>query len=68
MATCGNSGESSSSGASNFESRMITSISTLATTFDAKLLRFKDELLEEQKAENERMTKKLKLEKFEFRK
>ena len=67
MATGGNSGKSSSSGASNFESQMITSISTLATTFDAKLLRFKDELLEEQKAENERMTKKLKL-KFEFRK
>ena len=69
MATGGNSGESSSSGASNFESRMIASISTLATTFDAKLSRFKNELLEEQKAENERMTKKLKLEKkFEFRK
>ena len=48
---------------------MIASISTLATTFDAKLSRFKNELLEEQKAENERMTKKLKLEKkFEFRK
>ena len=47
MATGGNSGESSSSGASNFESRMITSISTLATTFDAKLSPL-NELLEEQ--------------------
>ena len=56
------------SGASGFEARVLDSISALSSSFDAKLADFKEQLMEEQKMENDRLTKKLKLEKkFEFR-
>lgn len=56
------------SGASGFEARELDSISALSSSFDAKLADFKEQLMEEQKMENDRLTKKLKLEKkFEFR-
>ena len=56
------------SGGSSFEARVLDSISALSSSFDAKLADFKEQLMEEQKMENDRLTKKLKLEKkFEFR-
>ena len=56
------------SGGSSFEARVLDSISALSSSFDAKLAEFKEQLMEEQKMENDRLTKKLKLEKkFEFR-
>ena len=56
------------SGSSGFEARVLDSISALSSSFDAKLADFKEQLMEEQKMENDRLTKKLKLEKkFEFR-
>ena len=56
------------SGGSSFEARVLDSISALSSSFDAKLAEFKEQLMEEQKMKNDRLTKKLKLEKkFEFR-
>ena len=56
------------SGGSNFEARVLDSISALSSSFDAKLAELKEQLMDEQKMENDRLTKKLKLEeKFEFR-
>ena len=47
---------------------MLDSISVLSSSFDAKLAEFKEQLMEEQKMENNHLTKKLKLEKkLEFR-
>ena len=53
---------------SGFKARVLDSISALSSSFDTKLADFKEQLMEEQKMENDHLTKKLKLEKkFEFR-
>ena len=51
------------SGGSSFKARVLDSISVLSSSFDAKLAVFKEQLMEEQKMENDCLTKKLKLEK-----
>ena len=50
-------------------SQVLQSIAALTSAVDARLSNLKEELLQEQKAENDRLSKRIKLEKkFEFRK
>ncbi len=68
QALAGEAGPSSNPSA-DFEARVIGSLAQLSAAVDTKLAGFKQELLTEQKEENERMTKRLKLEKkFQFKK
>ena len=54
--------------ATGFEQRVLQSIVALSSSFDEKLGTLKEQLIAEQKAETERLSKKIKLEKkFEFR-
>ena len=59
----------SAEGRRSFEQLIIEKMDSMQSSLDGKLSEFKEQILSEQRAENERLSKKLKLEKkFEFRK
>ena len=59
---------SGSNGSSKFERRVLEGFQNLQTSFNTKLTQFMEQLVWEQKSENDRLLKGLQLEKkFEFR-